>query len=261
MILLSLVESVTEFLPISSTAHLLFFNNFLKISENEQFIKIFDVVVQSGSILAVIYYFRGTLFKFSNLPYLMAVYGRILVGFLPVAVIGFFGHDIIKEVLFDIKIVPYSLIIGGVVILLVDKKYRQKDFKIRITDLSLLNCFIIGIFQSIAIIPGVSRSGASMVGCLLFGCSRVLATELTFMLSIPTIFGAAAFDIYKNYDFLANHTADNVWLLLGIGMCSAFIFSLLVIKNFLAFVRRFNLSFFGYYRILAGFAVLAYLLL
>lgn len=254
---LGLIEGLTEFLPVSSTGHLLLLGHFLGFESPG---KTFEVLVQLGAILAILVVFFGRLLSIAKaLPHdpgaRRFVLG-VLAAFLPAAVIGALLHGFIKEVLFDPWIVCMSLIAGGFVLLIVDNlplKPRYKDA----TRYPLSMYLKIGFMQCLAMVPGVSRSGATIVGAMLLGADKRSAAEFSFFLAMPTMAGAFAYDLLKNYKILS---ADDVTAIV-VGFAASFAFALLVVRSLLDYVSRHGYAPFAYWRILVGAAGLAGLIL
>ncbi len=258
-ILLGIVEGLTEFLPVSSTAHLLLFQDLLGFKPPGD---VFTIVIQLGAILSVVavYWskFWNVLLGLPSDPRARQFAIGIVVAFLPAAVIGAALHGFIKNVLFAPQIAPYviatTLILGGVVILVFERiasppRYRDGD------HLPLRKCLEIGFCQVLAIVPGVSRSGATILGAELLGVERKAAAEFTFYLAVPTMLGASVFDLYQNRNVL---TLD-AGLEIAVGFVVSFLVALVVVKTFIAFIGRYGLKPFGWYRILAGAFILAVL--
>jgi undecaprenyl-diphosphatase len=256
-ILLGIIEGLTEFLPVSSTAHLLLFQDILGFRPPGE---VFPIVIQFGAILSVVavywHKFWRVLIGLPTDPAARHFTYAVLIAFLPAAVIGAALHGFIKEVLFAPAIAPYviatTLILGGIVILVLERiapapRYHDAD------NLPLSKAFQIGLCQVIAIIPGVSRSGATILGGELLGVDRKAAAEFTFYLAVPTMLGAAVFDLYQNRDVL-DWSAGQIIL---IGFVVSFLVAWVVVKTFIAFVSRYGLKPFGWYRILAGLTILA----
>lgn len=251
-----LIEGITEFLPVSSTAHLLLFSwlvDFNSIQNN-----LFEIVIQFGAILAVVVIYRVRILsliiewrKKNNQKLLL----NLFLAFLPAAFLGLILHDFIKQVLFSSLVIACALIFGGVVMLLVDRKERKSNVK-NIDEITPLKAVLIGCFQSIAMIPGVSRSGATIIGGLLLKFNRQIAAEFSFFLSIPTIAAATFYDLYKNYQDL---TLSGSELILA-GFLSAFISAILVIKWFIGYVSKHNFIPFAIYRIALGALILFFVL-
>lgn len=255
-IILGLVEGITEFLPVSSTGHLLLMDAFLKFQGPPG--HVFEIVVQLGAIMSVmVIYFSRLWNVFISLPSDGAsrrfVYA-VLLAFLPAALIGAMAHDFIKSVLFNPLIVSISLIIGGFIIILIEKKAPKPEIS-SVEEMPLKTAIYIGICQCIAMIPGVSRSGATIMGALMLKVDRKTAAEFSFFLAIPTMFGAAALDIYKNAGELVSGDAA----VIAIGFIVAFISALIVVRGFVDFVGRHGFIPFAWYRIIVGGLALIFL--
>jgi undecaprenyl-diphosphatase len=247
---LGLVEGLTEFLPVSSTGHLLLMEHLLGWGD-DSFGKSFAVLIQLGAILALlsIYFTRLwnlALNMFTSWPAARFVIG-VLLAFLPAAVVGALFYSIIKSVLFDVRIVCITLILGGFVLLAIDRmnlQARRHDA----TEFPLWMYFGIGLFQCISVIPGVSRAGATIVGAMLFGADRRAAAEFSFWLAMPTMVGAFAFEAFKNRSELAHGNLPA----LAVGFIASFIFGWIVVKTFLGYVQRHSFAAFAWWRILLG---------
>ncbi|WP_187647577.1 undecaprenyl-diphosphate phosphatase [Nitrosophilus labii] len=247
-IIFGIVEGITEFLPISSTGHMILTAKLMGL-EQSAFQKSFEVIIQLGSILAVVFVFKDKIFKDINL------WKKLIIAFLPTAVLGFTLYKIIKS-LFLPQTVAYMLIIGGVIFLIVEYFYKEKEYHIEdIKDISYKQAFLIGLFQSLAMIPGTSRSGATIIGGLLIGLKRKIAAEFTFLLAVPTMLAATGYDILKNYH---EFDGSNIFLLI-VGFITAFIVALFVIKWFLGFIKKHTFVPFGIYRIFIGVVFLLYI--
>ncbi len=246
---LGLVEGLTEFIPVSSTGHLLLAAHFLGFESSG---KTFEVVIQLGAILALLLvYFHRLVAVFAAAPHDPAArrfIWSVLIAFLPAVVIGVAAHDFIKQVLFESPmLIAVMLILGGVVLILVDRlqlPVRHDDAMRFPLPMSLA----IGVIQCLAMIPGVSRSGATIVGSLMLGASKRAAAEFSFFLSMPTMAGAFAYDLYKSRHIL---DFSDIWLIV-IGFVMAFLSALVVVRVLLAFVSRNGYGVFGWWRILIG---------
>ncbi len=244
-IILSVVEGVTEFLPVSSTGHLILASNLLAIPQTA-FVKDFEIIIQLGAILAVLFlYWRRLLVN-------RDIFTRVLVAFIPAAGIGFILYKTITESLLGNTFVTlWALFIGGIILIVFEYFYGKKVLvptNEQIEKISLWHSFLIGLFQSIAIIPGVSRSGASIVGGLITGLSRKDAVEFSFLLAIPTMFAATLFTLYKNnFSFSGEQTG-----ILAIGFIGSFVTAIFAVKFFLRFIERHTFVSFGIYRILVA---------
>jgi len=249
-VILGVVEGVTEFLPVSSTGHLLLAGRFFGLGE-DNFWKTFDVLIQLGAILAIVALYFQKLWKialgmFSNEDDRRFVIG-VLVAFLPAVVIGLIAGRYIKEVLFNPWIVCFSLIVGGAILLWVDQ-IDHKPHEHDATKFPLLTYLWIGIAQCLAMIPGVSRSGASIVAAMLLGADKRAAAEFSFFLAIPTMVGAFAYDFYKSR---AELTTDHLGLV-AIGFVVSFITAVIVVKTFLDYVTRHGFQLFAWWRVIVG---------
>src|SRR6201991_2909183 len=251
-VILGIVEGVTEFLPVSSTGHLLLAERFFDLGEGN-FWKSFAVLIQLGAILAIVALYFGKLWRvalgmFSNADDRRFVIG-VLVAFLPAVVVGLIAGKYIKELLFNPWVVCFTLIVGGAILLWVDQldlKPTQDDA----TRYPLLMYLWIGMAQCIAMIPGVSRSGASIVAAMLLGADKRSAAEFSFFLAIPTMIGAFAYDFYKNRGEM---TVDHIGVV-AIGFVVSFITAMIVVKTFLNYVTRHGFTFFAWWRVIVGVA-------
>jgi undecaprenyl-diphosphatase len=248
--ILGIVEGLTEFIPVSSTGHLLLIDHFFGFAD-EDFGNTFAVLIQLGAILALlsIYFTRlwslalGTLTDPAARRFVIG----ILLAFLPAAVIGAAAHTFIKTVLFNPWIVCFTLIAGGSVLLLVDRlelKPRYDD----VTTYTLPMYFLIGLSQCLAMVPGVSRSGATIVGAMFLGADKRSAAEFSFWLAMPTMVGAFAYELYKNH---AQMSTDNI-IIVAVGFVISFIFGWIVVKTFLDYVSRHGFALFAWWRVIVG---------
>jgi len=241
-VVLGIVEGLTEFLPVSSTGHLILTSTLLGLKQTD-FQKTFEVAIQLGSILAVVFLFYKRLFTDIEL------WKRIIVAFIPTGVLGFLLYKFIKGYLFSPYVVATMLIVGGIVFLLVEYWLKKHPPEFHDEDqIPYWKAFLIGIFQSLAMIPGTSRSGATIVGGLLLGLDRKTATEFSFLLAVPTMFVATGYDIFKHHSELSFEN----WQILGVGFITAFISAIVAVKWFLGFIKHHSFIPFGIYRIIAG---------
>jgi undecaprenyl-diphosphatase len=248
-IILGILEGLTEFLPISSTGHLILASWIMGIKQTEAH-KTFEVAIQLGSILSVVFLYKDVLFKNVNL------WKKLIVAFIPTGTLGFLLYKLIKS-LFSPVIVAIMLILGGIVFLVVEKFYKEENHKINsIDEISYKTAFFIGLFQSLAMIPGTSRSGATIIGGLILGLTRKTSAEFSFLLAVPTMFVATFYDIYKHHN---EFQLDN-WINLGVGFITAFIFGIVSIKLLLKFVSSYSFVPFGIYRIFIGLIFLFFVL-
>jgi undecaprenyl-diphosphatase len=255
-LLLGFVEGLTEFLPVSSTGHLLLVGHFLGFQSTG---KTFEVLVQLGAILAILIAYFGRLWAMARAlpsdPSARRFVLGVLAAFLPAAAIGAVLHGFIKGVLFNPWIVCVALIVGGFVLLVVDRMRLEARYD-DATRFPLAMYVKIGYLQCLAMVPGVSRSGATIVGAMLLGANKRAAAEFSFFLAMPTMAGAFAYDLLKNYkDLSFNDVA-----LIGIGFAAAFVSALFVVRTFLDYISRHGFGLFAWWRILVGSAGLAGLL-
>lgn len=236
--LLGVVEGLTEFLPVSSTGHLILVSNLLGIDQTDTH-KAFEVSIQLGSIMAVVFLYWK---KFLDIEILK----RLIVAFIPTGILGFLLYKIIKS-MFNPYIVVFMLVLGGLVLIGIEYYHKNKEYAIKsMAEIDYRRAFLIGVFQSMAMVPGTSRSGATIIGGLLLSLNRKTAAEFSFLLAVPTMLMATSYDIYKN------HSQFNIsdWSNLGIGFITAFLFALIAIKFLLRFISTHNFIPFGVYRIL-----------
>jgi undecaprenyl-diphosphatase len=246
--LLGIIQGVTEFLPISSTAHLILAQKLLHIEQTE-FLKTFDVLIQSGSAFAVLVLWGYKLLQKKEL------FVRVLVAFIPTAIIGLALHDFVKAYLYEsANIIIAAMAIGGVVMLLIDRKAPVATQELK--TVTYKQAVGIGLSQSLALVPGVSRSAASICGAMLLGLGRSQATEFSFLLAIPTLLAASALDLYKAFPTLSSSNIP----LLATGFLAAFVSSILVMLWLLKFIAKHRFTPFAVYRIVAA-GLLAMLLL
>ena len=247
VVILGIVEGITEFLPISSTGHLILVEYLLKIPSSD-FLKTFDIFIQLGAILAVVWLYFPKIISNSKL------WRSIIIAFIPTGILGALAYPIIKKFLLDnVLITVISLFIGGVLLLFLDKNFSKKNATHSVAKLSPLRLSIIGVFQALAFIPGVSRSAATIIGGLSVGLDRVQAVEFSFLLAIPTMATAAAYDIYKSGLVFS----ENELGFLIIGTVVSFLTALLAIKAFIKFVEDKGFTPFAIYRIVLALIVLS----
>ena len=264
-VLFGVVEGVTEWLPISSTGHMILLNEFVKLDVTPEFWDMFLVVIQLGAIMAVValYWDRIFPFQFGGSSFLrmdvVSMWIKVVVGCLPAVVIGLPFDDLFEELFYNYQTVAVALIVFGIAFIVIENKNKERKPKVKsIAQLTLPAAFVIGIFQLIAgIFPGTSRSGSTIVGALLLGVSRTAAAEFTFFMAIPVMFGASLLKIVK---FIAEGMAISgmEWMILLTGCIVAFVVSMLVIKFLMGYIRKHNFKVFGWYRIALGVIVLAY---
>ncbi len=245
-IILGIIEGFTEFLPISSTGHLIVAAEFLNIDQNHV-TKAYEVIIQFAAILAVLLNYSD---KFH--PSKIELWKKLVLAFIPIGAVGFLFSSQIK-VMFDIKIVAVMFIIGGIIFLIVEKFYKETEYHIDdVEKVSYWQALYIGIAQIFALIPGTSRAGSTIIGAMLVGLNRKASAEFSFLLAFPVMCATTGYDLLKHYkDF-----SDANLLVLGIGFVTAFIVAYLTIKLFLVFLERFTFVAFGIYRILFGLVLL-----
>ncbi len=241
-IIIAIVEGITEFLPVSSTGHMIITQELLGI-EITEFVKAFTVNIQFGAILSVIVLYWKRFFQTLDFYY------KLFVAFLPAAVIGFLASDFIDSLLENVVVVAVMLVLGGIVLIFVDKWFNKPKEDQTITYPTALK---IGFYQCIAMIPGVSRSAATIIGGMTQKLDRKTAAEFSFFLAVPTMFAASAYKLLQNYKSIDSTNID----LLLIGNAVAFVVALIAIKTFITFVTRYGFKIFGYYRIVVGVAIL-----
>lgn len=252
--LLGIVEGATEFLPVSSTGHLIIVGDLLHFNDARG--KVFEIVIQLGAILAVCWEYRvklGHVLGNAAEPASRRLMANLALAFLPAALLGLAFHDAIKEYLFNPQTVAYALIAGGFAILLIEKFAPQPDTP-TVDDMDWKHALKVGLAQSVALIPGVSRAGATILGGVVFRLSRRAATEFSFFLAIPIMFAATGFDVYKNWGDL--HAND--FAVFAVGFVTAFFSALLVVRGLLRFVAHHDFRAFAWYRIAFGVIVLTY---
>ncbi len=244
VIFLSFIEGLTEYLPISSTGHLIIVSSLLKINDSV-FVQNFNIIIQFGAILAVLTLYPK---KFLNIDKLF--YRNLIVAFLPAAVIGFIAKKHLDALLSNVLIVGVTLVIGGIILIKVDKLFEQNTKKLN--NLDLIQFLKIGFFQCLAFIPGVSRSAATIIGSQIYGLDRSQAAEFSFFLAVPTLTAAA---LYKSYKIIPNIEVDQIQFLIA-GIILSYFFALIFIKSFISIIKKWGLLYFGYYRILLGIIVI-----
>jgi undecaprenyl-diphosphatase len=248
-IILAIIEGLTEFIPVSSTGHMIIASSFFGIAQDD-FTKLFTIVIQLGAILSVVVLYLKRFFQ------TLDFYFKLLVAFIPAVFFGLLFSEKIDALLENPVTVAVSLVIGGLILLKVDDWFAPSEERQSTDEISYLTAFKIGLFQCLAMIPGVSRSGASIVGGMSQKLSRKTAAEFSFFLAVPTMLGATVkkcYDYYKDGHVLTDEQIN----LLIIGNVLAFIVAVLAIKSFVGYLQKHGFKMFGYYRIIAGLAILA----
>lgn len=263
-IFLGVVEGITEWLPISSTGHMILVDEFLQLSASAEFKEMFFVVIQLGAILAVVllYFHKLNPFAPSKTKQekldTMSIWYKVVVGVLPAAVLGVLFDDWLDEHFYNFQTVAVTLIVYGVLFIVIENNNKGKGSNINsFTDLSYKTAFLIGVFQVLSLIPGTSRSGATILGAIILGTSRYIAAEYSFFLSIPIMFGASALKLYK-FGFVFT---DTEIIVLFTGMIVAFLVSVFAIKFLMGYIKNNDFKAFGWYRIILGALVLGFFLL
>jgi len=241
-IIIAIVEGLTEFLPISSTGHMILTSSALGL-HNTDFLKSFEISIQLGAIMAIVLIYAKAFLKS------IEIYKKLIISFIPTAIIGFLAYEYIKAYLFNPVIVSVSLIIGGIILILIDKIVINKESKYEnIENISIKNAFFIGLSQCISMIPGVSRAGATIVGGVFNGFNKKQATEFSFLLAVPTMLAATGYDLLKSpHDF-----SNFEFQLLLVGLLVSFVFAWIAVKIFLVLVQKYGFTIFGWYRIIIG---------
>jgi undecaprenyl-diphosphatase len=236
-VVLGILEGVTEFLPVSSTAHLILASHVLHLAESE-FLKSFQIIIQLGAILAVVVLYWS---KFWN----WEIFKKLVVAFIPTGVIGLAFYKIVKGYLLgNLTVVLWSLLIGGIALLVFERFKQHAETDADFTEITYKKALLIGVFQALAIVPGVSRSAATIVGGSLIGISKRTIVEFSFMLAVPTMLAASALELLKNHGALAGEFG-----MIGVGFVVSFVTAVAAIKSFLTYVKKRDFSAFGWYRI------------
>ena len=267
-IFLGIVEGITEWLPISSTGHMILVEEFIKLNVSKAFWEMFLVVIQLGAILAVVCLYFNKLNPFSGKKSKTQkretwnLWGKVIVGVLPAAVLGLIFDDWMEEHLYNWKTVSATLIIYGVLFIILENRNKKKSFKVKtLKQLSYKTALEIGCFQVLSLVPGTSRSGSTILGAMAIGTSRDVAAEYSFFLAIPVMFGASLLKIVK-YIKEVGFVISNIEIqILVAGLITAFIISVLAIKFLLRFVRKHDFKSFGWYRIILGVIIIGYFLI
>jgi undecaprenyl-diphosphatase len=263
-ILLGIVEGITEWLPISSTGHLILLDEFMKLNASEEFKEMFFVVIQLGAIIAVIVSYWEKLLPFStgDNPHIkketISLWGKIFTACIPAAVIGLMLDSQIDALFYNYQTVSFTLILYGVLFIIIENRRKNQTAKINdIGQIDYKMALSIGVFQVLALIPGTSRSGATIIGAMMLGASRIAAAEFTFYLAVPVMFGASLLKIVK----LGLPSTGTEIAVLLVGTIVAFIVSMLAIRFLMAYIKKRSFKAFGWYRIILGIIVALYFLL
>jgi len=236
-LILGIVEGLTEFLPVSSTAHLILASHILKLTETE-FLKSFQIIIQLGAILSVVVLYWS---KFWNRD----IFTKLVVAFIPTGIIGLTVYKALKSYLLgNLTVILWALLIGGIALLVFERFKQHSDAEADFGEITFGKALAIGLFQAIAIVPGVSRSAATIVGGSLIGISKRTIVEFSFMLAVPTMLAASALELFKNHSALSQGAAA-----LAVGFIVSFVMAIVAIKSFLGFIKNRNFTAFGWYRI------------
>lgn len=264
VIILGIVEGITEWLPISSTGHLILVEEFIKLELSEAFIEMFNVVIQLGAILAVVVIYFHKLNPFSPTKtqkqkmLTIQLWVKVVIAAVPAAVIGLLFDDMIEAKFMNAYVVAATLIIYGILFIIVEESHKNKQPKVtKLSRLTIPMVLVIGVFQVLALIPGTSRSGSTIIGALLIGTARGVAAEFTFFLGIPVMFGASFLKIIKFLKDGAGIAGNEIFLLL-LGCGVSFAVSIFAIKFLMQYIKNHDFKAFGYYRIVLGVVVLIY---
>ncbi len=263
-IIFGIVEGITEWLPVSSTGHMILIDEWIQLDVSDKFLEMFRVVIQLGAIMAVVVLFFNKLNPLSTKKSkeekkeTMHIWFKVIIGVLPAAIVGLLLDDWLNDIFYNFITVASMLVLYGILFIIIENKHKSATPKITsFTELSYKTAFLIGLFQVLSLIPGTSRSGATILGAIILGTSRYVAAEFSFFLSIPVMFGASILKIYK---FGFTFTNSEIITLL-IGMITAFVVSIITIKFLLNYIKSHDFKMFGWYRIVLGIVVIIYYLI
>ncbi len=263
--ILGVIEGITEWLPISSTGHLIVADEFIKLNMTPEFMEMFNVVIQLGAIMAVVVIYFTKMWPFSTKKKehfikkdVFSMWFKVIVAILPAAIIGIPLDDFFEEKFHNYIVVALALIVYGIAFLVVEKRNHKLTPKINsIAEMSYKTAFLVGLFQALSLIPGTSRSGSTILGAILIGVSRVAAAEFSFYMAVPVMFGASLIKLLKfGFDFTGSEL-----IILAVGMVTAFVISIIAIKFLINYIKKKDFTAFGYYRIVLGIIVLLYFVL
>lgn len=248
-IIIAIVEGLTEFLPISSTGHMILASAAMGIHEDE-FVKTFEVFIQLGAILAIALMYIKRFFQS------IEIYLKLITAFIPTAIVGLLAYDFIKDYLFNPIVVSVSLILGGIILILIDKKVVARESTVaEVEDMSYKNAFFIGLCQCLSMVPGTSRAAATIIGGVFNGLDKKQATEFSFLLAVPTMMAAGGYDLIKSELTFT----EGQLVILGVGFVVAFISAWIAVKLFLKYVSNHGFTAFGWYRIVLGILFLIFM--
>ena len=261
-IVLGIIQGITEWLPISSTGHLILFDNIWPMASSPEFFEVFKVVIQFGSILAVLVLFFHKLNPFSPQKSRREkrdtynLWKKVIVGCIPIIIVGLPLDMILEDYLSGVYVIAATLILYGIAFIVIESRNRRPSMR-SLEDLTYKAAFFIGCFQVLAAIPGTSRSGATILGAVLLGCSRYVASEFSFFLAVPVMAGASGLKLIK-YFLKVGMFSGSEWLLMTVGTVVSFLVSILAIRLLLSYIRKHDFKVFGIYRILLGIVVIVY---
>ncbi len=248
-IIIAIIEGITEFLPISSTGHMILASKLMNIHD-DAFVKTFEISIQLGAIMAIVVMYIKRFFQGIN------IYLKLATAFIPTAIAGFLAYDFIKSYLFNPVVVSVSLVVGGIILILIDKKVISRKSEVDVLEnINYKNAFFIGLIQCFSMIPGVSRAAATIIGGVFNGLDKKQATEFSFLLAVPTMFAATLYDLYKTPAVFTSHEIT----LLSVGFVVAMVTAWIAVKIFLKIVENYGFKHFGYYRIALGVVFLVIL--
>ncbi len=248
--IIAVVEGLTEFLPVSSTGHMILASHLMGIGEDE-FVKTYEIAIQLGAILAIVMLYARRFLRG------LEIYFKLGAAFLPTAIVGFLAYDFIKAYLFNPVVVSISLVVGGIVLILIDRRVVSRQSEVQeVEHISYRNAIFIGLFQCLSMVPGVSRAAATIIGGVFNGLDKKQATEFSFLLAVPTMFAATGYDLLKTSWAFTGHELK----LLALGLVIAFFSAWLAVKIFLRIVEHYGFTHFGVYRILIGILFLLLML-
>ena len=264
-VIIGIVQGITEWLPISSTGHMILVDEFLKLDVSKEFLDMFLVVIQFGSILAVLVLFFHKLNPFSprksaqEKRQTLGLWGKVIVGSIPAAVLGLLFNDLLTEYLYNYQTVALMLILYGILFIVLENRNRKRRPRVNtLEQLDYKTAFAMGAFQVLAMIPGTSRSGSTILGAMFIGTSRFVAAEFSFFLAIPVMFVASGLRIVKYGLETGFAISSTEWMVLLTGLVVAFVVSLAAIRFLMGFIKKHDFKPFGYYRIVLGILVLLY---
>ena len=266
-ILFGIVEGITEWLPISSTGHMILLNDLIKLNVTDEFYSMFEVVIQLGAILAVVVIYFKEIFpwgfgkKKEDTKKTLNLWGKILVACIPAAVLGLLLDDWLDAHLYNSVVVAIALIVYGIIFIVIERKNVGTRETKSIDDITYKQAFQVGMFQLLSLVPGTSRSGSTIIGGLLVGLDRKVAATFTFFLAIPVMAGASLLKILKYFLKTGTMFTSLEWSILIVGSIVAFIVSILVIKFLMNYIKKHDFQVFGWYRIVLGIIVLIYFMI